>query len=300
MKLWRTGSALLILAATGVCSGCASAPKTSAVPQTPTAPPTETTATTSAALAAKGERDPIEPVNRTIYAFNDKADRWVIRPIAHGYMKITPAPVRKGIGHFFANLAMINTIPNDALQGKLKQGAKDVGRFALNTTVGVAGIFDVAEKVGLPDHQEDLGQTLAVWGVGEGPYVMLPLGGPSTARDVPGVLMSMLLNRTFFAPLAGSLAAPINTVGAVDKRAEADVELQKLNEMAIDPYVFMREGYRQHREFLANDGVPAKNADPFADLNEAIDDAAAPGATTGAAVPAVGAKAPDAVTKSGG
>src|SRR5688572_26977733 len=131
-------------------------------------------------------QDPLEKVNRAVFGFNEKADQYVLKPVAKGYDKITPQPVRRGIANFFDNLFYPTVIVNDLLQAKLKQGAFDLGRFVVNTTVGVVGIFDVATGWGMEKHEEDFGQTLGYWGVGPGWYLMLPLLGPSDNRDLVG------------------------------------------------------------------------------------------------------------------
>ncbi|MEK7787875.1 MAG: VacJ family lipoprotein, partial [Chloroflexota bacterium] len=133
--------------------------------------------------AANGEqdssRDPLEGFNRAMYTFNDKFDRYLLKPVAKGYRAITPKPVSKSISNFFRNLHDPGIMLNNLLQGKPGQAASDLGRFLVNSTVGIAGLFDVATKWGLQKHNEDFGQTLAVWGVGDGPYLVLPFFGPS-------------------------------------------------------------------------------------------------------------------------
>ena len=128
------------------------------------------------------EKDPWEGFNRKVYAFNDELDK-VVRPIAVGYDKIMPDPFQRGVGNFFRNLDSPVTIVNQVLQGKFKQSGSTIGRFLLNTTIGVFGFFDVATKIGMPYYNEDLGQTLASWGYLDSRYLMLPLLGPSTFRD---------------------------------------------------------------------------------------------------------------------
>ena len=129
--------------------------------------------------------DPIESFNREMYIFNDTVDQAVLGPIARGYSDVTPAPVRRSVTNFFDNLGYLDTVLNDFLQGKVTRGFADTGRFLVNSTVGIVGIFDVATPMGLPKNDEDLGQTLAVWGANEGAYLMLPGYGPSTVRDAP-------------------------------------------------------------------------------------------------------------------
>lgn len=213
-----------------------------------------------------GDRDPIEKCNRQMFAFNDGLDRYVMKPVAKGYTKVTPAPVRTGVSNFFANLEMIYTIPNQFLQGKSHIGVQDTGRFVTNTTVGVIGIFDVAKRWGMPPHEEDFGQTFAVWGMAEGPYLVVPLIGPMTARDAPGRIVSVAFNLILFGGLNEVLRTPLSALETVDTRASADNDLDKVNEIAMDRYVFIREAYRQRREFLIHDGNP-----PVEDLLEDFD-----------------------------
>jgi len=205
-------------------------------------------------------QDPIEPVNRSVYTFNEYLDRYVGKPVADGYVFVTPEFARQGVTNFLDNVRYLNVILNGFLQGKVKQGFSDTGRFLVNTTVGVGGLFDVATMWNLEKHDEDFGQTLGVWGLGEGPYLMLPAFGPSTARDAPGLAIGAFANALFF--VTGPVALAINGVGFIDKRARADQAIQTRNEMAVEPYVFTREAYLQHRRFLIYDGNP-----PLPDLN---------------------------------
>lgn len=215
---------------------------------------------------SEGDRDPLEKCNRKMFTFNDGLDRWVMKPVAKGYTKVTPAPVRKSVSNFFANLEMIFTIPNQFLQGKFKTGVQDTGRFVTNTTVGVVGLFDVAQHWRMPPHEEDFGQTFAVWGMGEGPYLVVPLLGPMTARDAPGEIVSSAFDMILFGGMNEVVMTSINALEKVDMRAAADNDLDKVNEMAMDRYVFIREAYRQRREFLIHDGHP-----PVEDVLEDFD-----------------------------
>ncbi len=211
------------------------------------------------------ETDPLEGLNRPIYGFNDGLDKHILQPIAKGYVAITPKPVRKGVTNFFSNLAYLNVILNDVLQGKFAQGLDDTARFVINSTVGIGGIFDPAGHGTLPRHDEDLGQTLGTWGVGEGAYLNLPLLGPSSTRDVPDIVTSTLLNPlTYF---AAAIAAPITAVNVINTRANLLDASNFRDAAALDPYAFTREAYRQHRTSLIYDGNP-----PVEEFEDFFDD----------------------------
>ncbi len=199
-------------------------------------------------------QDPLEPVNRSVYTFNDYLDRYIGKPVADGYVFVTPEFARLGVSNFLDNIRDVNVIVNDFLQGKVKQGFSDSGRFLVNSTFGLGGLFDHATPLGLPQHTEDFGQTLGVWGLGEGPYLMLPAFGPSTARDAPNLLISTFANVLFF--VTGPVALSLSALGFIDKRARADQAIQTRDEMAVEPYLFTREAYLQHRRFLVYDGNP--------------------------------------------
>ena len=196
--------------------------------------------------------DPLEGINRDIYNFNAFADRYLTRPIALGYRKVLPDPVERGVGRFFDNLGELSSAVNNLAQGKGYSSASNTGRFLINSTVGIAGIFDVADNIGLDKQDsEDFGQTLATWGVGSGPYLVLPFLGPSTLRDAP----SRLVDR-YFDPLTYLDDVParntLRVVNIVDIRAGLlDLE-QALPEK--DPYIFVRDAYLQRREYQILDG----------------------------------------------
>ncbi len=196
--------------------------------------------------------DPYEGFNRTMHDFNDGLDSYLLKPIVDGYKWITPDLIETGVSNVFLNMKGINVFLNDFLQGKLQQGAEDTGRFLLNSTVGLAGIFDVATYAGLEQNDEDFGQTLAVWGVPSGPYLVLPILGPSTFRGVPGAVFDTAANPISY--LAWPVAAPVAAMAGIDRRATADSSLQFIDEAAVDSYVFTREAYLQHRDYLAADG----------------------------------------------
>lgn len=211
------------------------------------------------ALPAHAEtRDPFEPANRRVWGFNETLDRWIVKPVARGYERL-PSPVRRGINNVFENLGTPGTAINQFLQGKPGQGLSDTTRFLVNTTFGVLGLFDVATKGGLAKHEEDFGQTFQVWGIGSGPFVMLPALGPSTTTDTVGKVFDFFTNPVnLINPDSDRLI--VRGVGLVDTRA------QLLNvEKAIsgDRYLFVRDAFLQRRQYLINDGVIEE--DPFLD-----------------------------------
>jgi phospholipid-binding lipoprotein MlaA len=193
-------------------------------------------------------------MNRKIYAFNDALDKDLARPAARTYVRAVPGPTRNGIHNAVTNLDEPVTVVNDVLQGKLGQGLQDLGRFVINSTLGLLGWFDVAKHVGLPHHDEDLGQTLATWHVPSGPYVVLPFFGPSTVRDAFGRVGDIYADPPRDA-LPPRWRNAEYAVDALDTR----VGLMQTNEAldsAYDPYVFMRDAYIQNRRYKIYDGNP--------------------------------------------
>ncbi len=201
--------------------------------------------------------DPLEPVNRVIYAFNDTADRYVFRPVAKGYNVVVPKPVRTGIGNFFNNWTYPVTIVNSFLQGKFKQGASDTGRFVVNSTVGLFGFFDPASKMNLPEHDEDFGQTFARWGIGQGPYIVIPILGPATVRSGIGILANTQVNPVLQLN-DSSIRSKLVIAWFIESRA-ALIGPDEVVRDAFDPYLFVRDAYLQNREYLIND-KPAEDA----------------------------------------
>lgn len=216
----------------------------------------DTAATAPTGTQAQANDDPLEGFNRAMYRFNDKFDRYVLKPVAKGYRAVLPEFARKGVSNFFGNLHDPVIMVNNLLQGKFTQAASDLGRFLVNSTVGIYGLFDVATHAGLDKHDEDFGQTLAVWGVGDGAYVVLPILGPSNVRDGIGLVPDWVLY-----PLnhmeEHSTSDKLLLVEIVNRRAQlldaGDILEQAAGE---DPYVFVREAYRQRRRSLVYDGNP--------------------------------------------
>lgn len=201
-------------------------------------------------------RDPLEKVNRAVYAFNNTADQYVLRPVAKGYVYITPNVVRRGVSNFFDNLFYPTTIVNDLLQAKFVQGASDTGRLLINTTAGLAGLIDVATEVGLEKHDEDFGQTLGYWGVGEGWFLMIPLLGPSDNRDLIGRLGDSATNLTFYLPGRYDVYKySANALNLINIRANL-LPTDDLIKQQFDPYLFIRTAYLQRRQNLVYDGDP--------------------------------------------
>ncbi len=219
--------------------------------------------------------DPIEPVNRVAFKFNDVLDKLILKPLSDGYVAVVPDKGRIMFANFFDNALYADTILNDFLQGKGAQGASDFGRFLVNSTLGIGGFFDPATSMGMKKHQEDFGQTLGVWGVGQGAYLVVPLYGPNTTRDAPGLAVSTATSGLFWAEvfLAPAITIPISILATMDLRSRASNALRFVNESALDPYVFTREAWVQHRTFLIYDGNPPEDnlEDDFGDEPDAQD-----------------------------
>lgn len=201
-------------------------------------------------------QDPLEKVNRPIFAFNLKADQYVLRPVASGYAKVVPSLARRGVSNFFDNLFYPTTIVNDVLQAKFVQGGKDTLRFVMNTTIGLGGVLDVATGQGFPRHNEDLGQTFGYWGVGTGWFLMLPLLGPTTNRDFVGRFgdnWTEILQYTDSVTL-GERGALLG-LQLVDSRSRLLGADRALNDQ-LDQYVFIRTAYLDRRRNLVFDGNP--------------------------------------------
>ncbi|MGZ8190719.1 MAG: MlaA family lipoprotein [Methylococcaceae bacterium] len=206
--------------------------------------------------------DPYENVNRKVYVFNDTVDNYIAEPISDAYRYITPQFVQTGVFNFYNNLKNINVVVNDVLQAKFKQSTKDTGRFVINSTVGLVGLFDVAKKIGLEQNEEDFDQTLAVWGVPSGPYLVIPLLGPSTTRGIPGAVFDTAANPSSY------VGAPIQLISLLNTRANAEGSLKFIDEAALDPYLFTRESFLQWRESLATDGKSQASSEFDDELEE--------------------------------
>jgi phospholipid-binding lipoprotein MlaA len=213
-----------------------------------------------AGCATTGEgnpQDPWEGFNRKSYAFNDKLDQVILKPVAQGYVKVVPGFAREGVNNFFGNLEDVGTSLNNFLQGKPREGAGDAGRFVMNTVFGILGLWDVATPMGLEKHYEDFGQTLGWWGVKPGPYLVIPLLGPSTARDAPAKIVdpswyysSAIDNNTIYWSFW--------TLDKVRTRANLFQAESVLDEAAFDKYSFIRDAWLQRRQNMVYDGNPPK------------------------------------------
>lgn len=209
--------------------------------------------------------DPLEPVNRGLFAFNETADKYVLRPVAQGYDKVMPDLAKEGVHNVLSNLFYPTVFVNDFLQGKFGQGVSDTGRFLINSTFGIAGIFDVATKGGMPENDEDFGQTLGYWGLGPGWYIMLPFYGPSDNRDLVGRFADAGLSPLYYANEPG-LSYGVTFTQAVDKRVRL-LSADRFLQQQLDRYVFVRTIYLQNRNARVFDGNP-----PHEDLEVDEDD----------------------------
>lgn len=218
-------------------------------------------------------RDPLETINRPLWDFNyDILDKYLLRPATVGYMTVVPKPARKGLVNVANNLNEPASFVNGTLQAKPDRAAISAGRFLVNSTLGLFGLFDVATRIGLVEQDEDFSQTLAVWGVGDGPYLMLPALGPTTVRDTTGGLVDNL-----YFPLA-LLNTPLTltraAINALDGREQL-MSMENLLEESLDPYAFIKESYYQRQLFKIYDGNPPKQEEPEVDesvFDDLLDD----------------------------
>lgn len=228
----------LLVAVVGVASGCAS-------------------------VANRNPADPLEGFNRRVDGFNQAVDSFALRPIAKGYVDTVPPEVRMCVGNFFSNLGDVKNVLNNVLQLKPKAAFNDMCRIAINSTIGILGLVDVASELGFQKHDEDFGQTLGYWGVGSGPYLVLPILGPSTIRDFPARILDRQVD-----PLAQHDPVNERNVGivtdAVDKRARLLPATDLVDRVALDKYSFVRDAYLARRASQIRDGAP--------DPSELVDD----------------------------
>ena len=194
--------------------------------------------------------DPLESFNRAIFSFNNIADKTILEPVAKGYKKL-PSPIQSGIGNFLNNLKLPLVVVNQILQGQGKNAAESSGRFIVNSTAGLFGLIDVAEKIGLEQKQEDFGQTLATWGVGDGFYIVLPIFGPSNIRDTAGMVLTYITDpvNAYAVTQDEAWILPIRTTtNAIDQRSKIIDEVNALRDNSIDFYAAVRSSYYQNRK----------------------------------------------------
>ena len=255
MKLRNT---VLALAATGLISGCATGPD-------------------------RKPGDPLEPMNRAIFSFNDGVDRYVAIPAAKGYQKVTPQPLRTAVSNFFSNLGDLTNAANALLQLKITDATEDLVRFAFNSTFGLGGLLDWATPAGLPKHHQDFGLTLGHWGVPSGPYLVLPLFGPSTVRDSMGLIVDVKFNPLNY--IEPAVRNPLYVLQFVSVRSDLLGASSLLEQAALDKYSFVRDAYTQQRKARlrgTND-----NAAPLPNYDDQGGDSGA-SATPAAGAPAAG------------
>lgn len=203
----------------------------------------------------KENRDPFEKINRPIHRLNHALDNALLKPVTKTYVKVIPQPIRSGVSNVFSNLGEPNVIINDVLQGKMNLAVSDTMRFIVNSTIGLGGILDPGTQMGLEKHHEDYGQTFATWGFGEGPYLVLPLSGPTTLRDLPGGFLNSFTNPLVYIN-NDVVRFAIGTLGTVNTRSNNIDNIETVDESAIDRYIFVREAYRNNRIFNIHDGNP--------------------------------------------
>ncbi len=216
--------------------------------------------------------DPIEGFNRGVYAFNDGLDTYALEPASRGWTAITTPDVRNSVDNFFDNLESPGYILNNILQGKPVDAGRETVRFVLNSTVGLLGFFDPAAAwLGIEGRAEDFGQTLGVWGAEDGPYLVVPLFGPSGARDVTQYPVAYYTNVLTYVALDTLTFGTLTAVNVVNARAQMDDAARFRDDAAIDPYVFTRSAYRQYRQNAVFDGNPPLDDDPYSDFFEEMD-----------------------------
>lgn len=205
--------------------------------------------------AYRDPRDPFESFNRAMYTFNENLDKAVLKPLAKGYKAITPTPVDNGITNFFSNLDDVTSAINNLLQFKLSRAVSDVSRIVINSTIGILGFIDVASNMNIPKYGEDFGQTLGTWGVGPGPYIVLPFFGPRDGRDTVGLVVDWYTDPvTYLEP--DSHRYVVKGLRVIDTRADLLGASKVLEQAALDPYEFSRDAYLQKRRHDVYDGNP--------------------------------------------
>jgi phospholipid-binding lipoprotein MlaA len=214
--------------------------------------------TTPPSQMGQDPNDPYEATNRQIFAFNQKLDEYVALPVAKFYVDVVPDVARDGVHNFLANLDVPVTFGNDVLQGAADHAADSLGRFVINSTIGVGGLIDVAQKIGVREHDSDFGETLGVWGVGPGPYLVLPLLGPSDPRDALGYGVDIAMDPGTWISWRSSTYYMLGrgVMKIVDERARNIDTLNEIERTSVDLYATLRSLYRQHREAEIHGGKP--------------------------------------------
>tara|TARA_B100001179_G_C18597676_1_gene408095 strand:- start:1561 stop:2253 length:693 start_codon:yes stop_codon:yes gene_type:complete len=208
--------------------------------------------------------DPFEDINRTTFKINNSLDNSIAKPVAKAYKYITPDALEKGISNVIFNIEDISICLNSILQGKVKNGLSDVGRIIINSSLGIGGIFDIASSLGLTKHDEDFGQTLAVWGVPHGPYVVLPILGPSTLRDAASLIPDAFLSPSIILDHERTIYS-LKFLDLIDTRARY---LGFESIVVGDQYLFFRDAYYQNRKYEEKDGLVEDEFDIFDDLED--------------------------------
>jgi phospholipid-binding lipoprotein MlaA len=205
-------------------------------------------------------KDPIEGFNRAVFAINEGLDVALIKPVAKGYEAVLPSPVRTGVGNIFGNIEDVFIGVNNLLQGKVPEAFSDLGRIAINSTIGLLGVFDLASNLGLEKHEEDFGQTFGRWGVGNGAYMVIPIFGPRTVRDTVGLVLDIAADPVSSLNSKGALSVTY-VLRLVNNRANALPADKVIEEAALDKYSYMRDAYLQRRRSLIYDGNPPRERD---------------------------------------
>jgi phospholipid-binding lipoprotein MlaA len=210
-------------------------------------------------------RDPMEPMNRAFYSFNDGVDNALLKPIAEGYRAVLPSFARTGVSNFFSNINDVLIALNNLLQGKIVNAISDLGRVVVNTTIGVLGLMDPATEIGLEKHNEDFGQTLGYWGIGDGAYLVIPLLGPSNVRDAVGKVVDFKTDPITYVNHMRTRNVLWGT-RIISNRADLLDTSKILEAAALDPYEFVRDAYLQRRRNLVHDGSPPPDNDNDGDI----------------------------------
>jgi phospholipid-binding lipoprotein MlaA len=220
------------------------------------------------ATVGEDPRDPWERWNRQVYTFNDAVDNAVLKPVATAYQKVVPSMARQGVDNFFGNFSDAWSFVNNLLQGKVENGLRDMFRVTTNTVFGLGGLLDIATEMRLDSQGEDFGQTLGYWGVGSGPYVVLPLFGPSTLRDTTALPLDTYVSPNLVVDDSAARVG-LTTLGVVNLRSNLLGASRMLDDVALDKYNFTRDAYLQRRRNLVFDGNPPSQAEERFDLPEA-------------------------------